>query len=121
MPSSSPLSGRFMKPSLTGADGREETLTADGIGWLNGFITGDGAAFIARDPMMCFAVPEGMELRKVTITGKADFLTAEEMEDRFAAARRVPDYGTIVAQLQDMRRNRWKEDLAGDEEAEDDE
>ena len=106
---------------LTGADGREETLTADGLGWLNGFITGDGAAFIARDPMMCFAVPEGMELRKVTITGKADFLTAEEMEDRFAAARRVPDYGTIVAQLQDMRRNRWKEDLAGDEEAEDDE
>ena len=110
-----------LRISLTGADGREATLGADDIGWLNGFITGDGAAFIARDPIMSFAVPDGMELRQVTITGKAAFLTAEEMEDRFAAARRVPDYGMTIAQLQTMRRDKWKEDLARDEEAEDDE
>ena len=106
---------------LTGADGRETILTADGIGWLNGFVSGDGVAFIARDPMMSFAVPDGMELRQVSVTGKAAFLTAEGMEDRFAAARRVPDYGTTIAQLQTMRRDKWKEDLARDEEAENDE
>ena len=105
---------------LTGADGREETLTSDGIGWLNGFVTGNGVSFIARDPMMFFPVPEGMNLRQVTVTGKAGFLTAEAMEDRFAAARRVPDYGTVIEQLQIMRRDKWKEDLTG-EEAEDDE
>ncbi len=89
--------------------GRKEELSISQIRWLNGFETGEGAAFIERDPYMHIPVDPGEVIDEIRITGKAIFTDTEKMLDLFSEAKRVPDYEMICKQLQEMRRNQWKE------------
>ena len=93
---------------LSYADGGETGLKARDVRWMNGFESGEGLAFIERDPYMMIAVEPGRALRRVTVTGQAAFIRAEEMEDLFAQAIRVPDYELIVGQLHSMRQQQMK-------------
>ena len=87
-------------------DETRDTLGAGQVTLLNGFETGNGLAFIERDPYMMIPVNEAKALKKVTITGKAGFIGNQEMEECFARAVRVPDYELICGQLSRMRLNR---------------
>ena len=95
---------------LTYADHSTDILHAEQISWLNGFVTEQGIAFIERDPYLEIEADRNKTLRSVVITGKGGFLGAEEMEDRFAEAIRVPDYRLVCEQMNRMRKNRWKEE-----------
>ena len=93
---------------LSYADGGDTGLKARDVRWMNGFESGEGLAFIERDPYMMIAVEPGRALRRVTVTGQAAFVRAEKMEDLFAQAVRVPDYELIVGQLHSMRQQQMK-------------
>jgi hypothetical protein len=95
---------------ITYADHSTDVLRAEQISWLNGFVTEKGITFIDRDPYLEMEADRNKTLRSVVITGKGGFLGAEEMEDRFAEAIRVPDYRLVCEQMNRMRRNRWKEE-----------
>ena len=101
------------------ADGTADDLRAQDIPRANGFVSGEGIAFVARDPNLRLIPAAGKKLARVTVTAAAEFIRAERMEDLFAAAGRVWNYEEICAQLKDMRQNRWKEEAENGHEADD--
>ena len=102
---------------LYDAAGAAQVLPPERYGWTNGFLTPEGIAFPGRIPFLELPVSPEQEIARVRFTGRARFLSPEEMEETLARAVRVPDYAAVFQELEAQKRKKiWERYLPVEEE-----
>ena len=77
----------------------------------------EGIAFPGRIPFLELPVSPEQEIARVRFTGRARFLSPEEMEETLARAVRVPDYAAVFQELEAQKRKKiWERYLPVEEE-----